>query len=67
MHRESLLASEVASCYYCFTKFHPSEVSEWCDGTQTAICPYCGIDAVVGFNGNVDQVWLQAMHDEGFK
>lgn len=69
MHRKRLLASEVAVCYFCFTEFPPDSISNWCDGEnqdQTAICPHCGVDAVVGFDGPVDVAWVKAAHDQGF-
>lgn len=34
-------------CYYCKEIFSPSEITEWCDAGETAICPHCGIDAVI--------------------
>ena len=64
-----MLASETAACFYCFTEFSPATISEWTDGDpigQTAICPNCGIDAVVGFNGPVDAAWLTEAHSRGF-
>lgn len=69
MHREQLLASDVAACYYCFSKFAPGAVEAWCDGDeqdQTALCPRCGVDAVVGFMGPVDAAWLRTAHQIGF-
>lgn len=69
MHREALLASDVAACYYCFSEFPPSAVEEWCDGEdqgQTALCPRCGVDAVVGFKGPTDATWLRTAHQIGF-
>jgi hypothetical protein len=68
-HRSRLLASEKAACFYCFAEFDPASIIEWADGEppgQTAICPHCGIDAVVGFNGGVDAAWLKAAHQRGF-
>jgi hypothetical protein len=44
-------------------------VSTWCDGGrpgQTAICPHCGVDAVVGFRGRVDAAWMARMHQREF-
>ena len=68
MHRERLLVSEVAVCFYCFSEFPPSSIAEWCDDqNQTAICPHCSVDAVVGFNGPVDTVWVKAAHERGFR
>ena len=69
MHRNRLLSSEVAACYYCFSQYPPQIIAEWCDGDdqdQTAICPRCGVDAVVGFDGPVDTAWLKAAHARGF-
>jgi hypothetical protein len=69
MHRKQLLASEAAACFYCFTEFSPATVVEWTDGEpvgQTALCPHCGIDAVVGFNGPVDAIWIKEAHGRGF-
>ena len=49
--------SDVAGCFYCQAFFSPDEISEWVDGRQpetgntddgvTALCPHCGIDAVL--------------------
>ncbi|WP_411850103.1 hypothetical protein ACLB90_14430 [Stenotrophomonas sp. LGBM10] len=69
MLRARLLASDVAACFYCFATFPPSTINEWCDGDdqdQTALCPTCGVDAVVGFMGPVDVAWLHAAHQRGF-
>jgi hypothetical protein len=68
-NRKQLLVSEMAVCYYCFKQFNPSEVLEWCDGDQpgqTAICPYCSVDSVVGWNGPVDTDWVAATHKTAF-
>jgi hypothetical protein len=68
-HRQALLASDVAGCYHCLSEFPPSTVSTWCDGGrpgQTAICPHCGVDAVVGFRGRVDAAWMARMHQREF-
>ena len=44
--------SRTCGCFYCGEIFSPEEVVEWCDddgrGDRTAICPYCGIDSVLG-------------------
>lgn len=69
-NRQQLLESEVAVCYYCAREFPPSEIVEWCDGDapgQTAMCPYCSVDAVVGWNGAVDHRWVAKMHNDSFE
>lgn len=47
-HREELGRSEICGCFCCCRVFAPSEIHEWVDDDQTAICPHCGIDAVIG-------------------
>lgn len=46
-NREALAESMMAACYYCQTAFASSLVSEFADGGETALCPYCGTDAVL--------------------
>ena len=56
-HRELLARSDRAGCFYCRRFFDPKEIQDWIDGPQvdtgettdgvTALCPYCGIDAVL--------------------
>jgi hypothetical protein len=51
-NRDELLLSERCGCFYCGAIFLPVEVNEWTDEKegvgQTALCPRCGIDAVIG-------------------
>jgi len=47
-HREAILASDQCGCYYCLRIFPPGEIEEWVEGDNTALCPYCGIDTVIG-------------------
>lgn len=36
-------------CFYCLRVFGPSAIVEWVeDEEETALCPYCGIDSVIG-------------------
>jgi hypothetical protein len=51
-HRQEVIASNVCGCFYCCKTFSPAEIVEWCDDSegvgQTALCPRCGIDSVIG-------------------
>lgn len=49
-NKESILRSQVCGCFSCLKTFAPGEVTfrEEMDGQQTAWCPYCDIDAVLG-------------------
>ena len=46
-HRKELQASEVCGCFYCTKSFPPHAIRDWI-GADTARCPHCGIDAVLG-------------------
>ncbi|WP_028520291.1 hypothetical protein [Ruminococcus flavefaciens] len=53
-HMEQLKNDKLCGCFYCLEIYSPSEINEWivadndCDRNGTAICPYCGIDSVIG-------------------
>ena len=47
-NREELTRSEVCGCYHCLELFFPEEIAEYVDEEQTALCPHCGVDSVVG-------------------
>lgn len=34
-------------CYFCLRICKGSEIDEWIDAETTALCPHCGIDAIV--------------------
>jgi hypothetical protein len=51
-HRDEVLASPICGCFCCGYIFPPDELDIWVDeregAGQTAICPNCGIDSVIG-------------------
>lgn len=67
-NRNELLLSRRCGCFYCGAIFSPAEVKEWVDEEEgkTALCPRCGIDAVIGANSdypiNADFLGLMAKH-----
>ena len=78
-HRESVLASDVCGCFYCLSIFSPSEIEDWVDARedetnisekgQTALCPRCGIDSVLGSASGypITREFLQKMNDHWFQ
>ena len=47
--KKLLLESDVCGCFHCLSIFNPNQISEWVPYTEgIAICPYCGIDSIVG-------------------
>jgi hypothetical protein len=48
-HKHELEQDEICGCFYCMEIFSPREINFWIDDTSgTAVCPYCGIDSVIG-------------------
>lgn len=53
VHRKDVEGSEICGCFYCLSVFPPKVIEEWIDEdkegvAQTAMCPRCGIDSVIG-------------------
>ena len=63
-HRSELLASKTCGCFFCFQQFPATEITKWIDGNQTALCPRCGIDAIVGSSSGfvISDNFLRRMH-----
>ncbi len=52
-HRAQIEKRKICGCFYCETVFAPDSVEDWTDTNKpmdqwTALCPECGIDAVIG-------------------
>lgn len=46
-HRYLVERSFFCGCYSCEKIFLTGEITEWVDNGKTAVCPYCGTDAVL--------------------
>jgi hypothetical protein len=51
-HRAEIADSTTCGCFYCCSVFPAVRIQEWVDKIdgvgQTALCPMCGIDSVIG-------------------
>ncbi len=56
-NRREIEGSRICGCFQCLAVFYPHEITEWTDehedgsersGQQTAWCPRCGVDSVIG-------------------
>ena len=63
-HREALEAAGEARCFYCFASILFSDIRHWVDAGQTAICPKCGIDALLP--GTHSNAFLTVMYHYWF-
>lgn len=46
-HRAELDSSTSCGCFHCLAIYPPAAITRWI-GAQTAMCPRCGIDSVIG-------------------
>lgn len=71
-HRQEIESSEWCACFRCLKTFEPSKIVEWVDpskeGCQTALCPFCGIDSVIGSSSGLPMTkeFLKEMYEDWF-
>lgn len=67
-HRVELEASTRCGCFFCFRTFSPVSIKAWIDASQTALCPACGVDSVIGSASShrIDEAFLRKMHGQFF-
>lgn len=63
-NRVELEASDNCGCYSCFKRFKTTEIKSWIDDKQTALCPHCGLDTVLGSASpyEISDPFLRRMH-----
>ena len=65
-----LKASSKCGCFYCEQIYDPKEIVEWIEDRDglTALCPYCGIDAVLAESARypITKEFLTDMHEHWF-
>ena len=67
-HRAQLSKDPVCGCFHCLSIFDPKEILDWLEPEGTALCPYCGIDSVIGQSSGypITKDLLQKMKDHWF-
>jgi len=68
LHKPEILWSQICGCFYCGSTFEPVDILEWIDDDQTALCPRCHIDAVIGDRSGIEitKDFLTEMHNYWF-
>lgn len=46
--RAEIVQSELCGYFYCLHIFPPTKIESWVDDGQIALCPYGGIDSMLG-------------------
>ncbi len=59
LHRNEIMQSHLCGCFYCLYVFPKEEIYEWIDTEsnpegETALCPKCCIDSVIGDKSGFD-------------
>lgn len=68
-NKPQLINDKKCGCFYCVNIFSPQEIEQWIEDTKgTAICPYCGIDSVIGESSGypITKEFLNKMHEHWF-
>lgn len=67
-HRDEILRSSICGCFYCLSIFSPDEIVKWIDDGQTALCPECPVDSVIGSASGrpITKEFLEYMHEHWF-
>lgn len=52
-NKNEISKSSFCGCFCCCRIFPPEEIKEWIDNNDTAICPHCGVDAVIGNSSGI--------------
>lgn len=67
-HRAEVESSSRCGCFFCFRSFASSDIKVWIDANQTALCPRCGVDSVLGSASQhrLDDAFLRGMHTHFF-
>ena len=68
-NRVEIEQSTRCGCFSCSRVFDATEVVDYIDDGETALCPYCSVDAVIGDASGyeVTESFLTDMHNKWFK
>ena len=68
-HKPELERDKVCGCFYCCKIFNPNKIEEWIEDSRgTALCPYCGIDSVIGESSGfpITEEFLKEINERWF-
>lgn len=67
-NKNELKESVLCACFCCLEIFSPQDIQIWADRGETAICPYCNLDSVIGDQSGypITSELLQGLHDKHF-
>lgn len=67
-NRHALKKDTRCGCFFCLKIFSPEEITDWIPFEDTALCPYCYVDSVIGESSGapITEGFLKEMKDYWF-
>ncbi len=67
-NKENLQKDTICGCFYCLEIFSPKEIEMWLNREDTALCPYCCVDSVIGESSGypITKEFLKKMNEYWF-
>ncbi|EUJ44504.1 cytoplasmic protein [Paenilisteria rocourtiae] len=64
-----LAKAQRCGCFYCLEIFSPVEITNWLEMEDTALCPYCSVDALLPESSllPLSKNFLEKMHQHWFE
>jgi hypothetical protein len=63
MNRRFMIAGANCRCFHCLHAFPAEQIGHWTDDGKTALCPNCGVDAVLSDRGDhLTETLIEALH-----
>jgi hypothetical protein len=69
-NRAEIERSQKCGCFYCRRIFSGDRIVDWIHtNEQTALCPFCSVDSVIGDNSGyaITTEFLEQMHEVWFR
>jgi hypothetical protein len=63
-NRDRMTSATECGSFHCRAVFRADEINQWIDDGLTAMCPRCGVNAVLA--GITDPATLSDLHDHAF-
>ena len=67
-NKENLQKDTICGCFYCLEIFSPKEIEMWLNREDTALCPYCCVDSIIGESSGypITKEFLKKMNEYWF-
>jgi hypothetical protein len=68
-NKHTLSSSNTIVCYFCFNYMKPNDITEYTDNGETALCPHCNVNAVIGDHSKLpinDEMFIKHMRYYAF-